>query len=166
MKEEYANEIINNWHYDGIYSFYDMTADEEDLKVFTDRGYWKDTIFAVLNENNELVGWSSFYLENEIVWLSLGLKPGLTGIGLGEEFVSECVNFAKSHYKPNKQIVKFDVALFNQSAIKDLGAGFGPFNQRAIKVYERVGFSEFGRVIKHTRKGRVEFIQMKRDLAS
>jgi ribosomal-protein-alanine N-acetyltransferase len=151
MKEEYANEIINNWHYDGIYSFYDITTDEKDLKVFTDRAYWKDTIFAVLNENNELVAWSSFYIENEIVWLSLGLKPELTGIGLGEEFVFECVNFAQSHYKPDKKIVKFDVALFNQ---------------RAIKVYERVGFSEFDRVIKHTSKGKVEFIQMKRDLAS
>jgi len=39
MNDEYADEIVDNWHYDGIYSFYDMTADEEDLKIFTDRGY-------------------------------------------------------------------------------------------------------------------------------
>jgi len=49
MNDEYANEIIANWHYDGIYSFYDMTADEEDLKIFKDRGYWENTIFAVLD---------------------------------------------------------------------------------------------------------------------
>ena len=151
IKEEYADEIIDNWHYDGIYSFYDMAADEHDLIIFTDRAYWKDTTFAVLNEHDELVGWSSFYIENEDVWLSLGLKPELTGIGLGEEFVSECVKFARSHYKPIKQFIKFDVALFNQ---------------RAINVYKRVGFSEFGRVIKHTHIGKIEFMQMKRALAS
>ena len=82
MKEKYANEIINNWHYEDIYSFYDMAADEGDLKIFTDRSYWKNTIFAVLNENNDLIGWSSYYFEKEIAWLSLGLKPELTGNGL------------------------------------------------------------------------------------
>ena len=99
MREQFADEIIFHWHYDGIYSFYDMTADEEDLKIFTNREHWKDTIFTVLDENGELVGWSSFYPENEDLWISLGLKPELTGQGLGKEFVSGCVKFAKSHYK-------------------------------------------------------------------
>ncbi len=126
-----------------------MTADEGDLKIFTNRSYWKDTIFSVLNDNNELIGWSSFYLENGIVWLSLGLKPKLTGTGLGEEFVLDCIRFTKSHCKPKKQAIKLDVALFNR---------------RAIKVYERAGFIETSRIIKNTQIGKVEFLRMAKTL--
>lgn len=32
MSKEYAFEIAYKWKYDGLYSFYDMTADEDDLK--------------------------------------------------------------------------------------------------------------------------------------
>jgi ribosomal-protein-alanine N-acetyltransferase len=151
MEEEYANEIIHNWHYSDIYAFYDMTADKGDLKIFTDRSYWKDTIFSVLNENDELIGWSSFYLENGIVWLSLGLKPELTGTGLGEEFILDCIRFAKSHYQLKKQAIKLDVALFNR---------------RAIKVYKRAGFIETNRIIKNTQIGKVEFLRMTKTLTS
>jgi len=106
MNDEYANEIVDNWHYDGIYSFYDMTADEGDLKIFTDRRYWENTIFAVLDEFDALIGWSSFYMEDEVLWLSLGLKPELTGLGSGKEFVSECIQFARSHYKLDKEPIR------------------------------------------------------------
>lgn len=34
MKNDYSHEISYNWRYSGIYSFYDMTADEEDLLVY------------------------------------------------------------------------------------------------------------------------------------
>ena len=149
MREQFADEIIFHWHYDGIYSFYDMTADEEDLKIFTNIEYWKDTIFAVLDENGELVGWSSFYIENEDVWISLGLKPQLTGRGLGKEFVSECVKFAKSHYKLDEQTIKLDVALFNQ---------------RAIKVYKKAGFCNSKKIIKNTHIGEVDFLRMEKTL--
>jgi ribosomal-protein-alanine N-acetyltransferase len=148
MNDEYANEIVADWHYDGIYSFYDMTADEEDLKVFLDRGYWENTTFAVLNECDGLIGWSSFYMEDEVLWLSLGLKPELTGLGLGEDFVSECVEFARSNYKLDKQPIKLDVALFNQ---------------RAIKVYERVGFRVSAKIKKNTNGGEFDFLQMTRE---
>lgn len=36
MNKEYAQEIAYNWKYDKSYSFYDMTADEEDLEEFID----------------------------------------------------------------------------------------------------------------------------------
>jgi len=148
MNDEYASEIVANWHYGGIYSFYDMTADEEDLKIFTDRGYWENTIFAVLDEGDDLIGWSSFFMEGEILWLSLGLKPELTGLGLGEEFVSECVEFAQSHYRLDKQPIRLEVALFNQ---------------RAIKVYERAGFRVSGQVMKNTNGGEYQFSQMTKE---
>jgi len=87
-------------------------------------------------------------MEDGVFWLSLGLKPELTGLGLGEEFVSECVEFAQSHYKLDKQPVWLDVALFNQ---------------RALKVYKKVGFRVFSKVRKHTNGGEFEFLRMTRE---
>jgi ribosomal-protein-alanine N-acetyltransferase len=145
MTEEYADEVVHNWHYEGIYSFYDMAADEEDLRIFTNRAYWENTTFAVLNPGDDLVGWATFYVEGGDMWLSLGLKPELTGVGLGEGFVSQCVAFARSHYGLDQRSIKLDVAVFNR---------------RAITVYERAGFAEIGRITKKTHIGEIEFLRM------
>jgi hypothetical protein len=69
----------------------------------------------------------------------------VTGQGLGQEFVSRCVEFVRSHYKLDEQAIKLDVA---------------DFNKRAIKVYERAGFAETGRITKKTHLGEVEFLRM------
>jgi len=151
MNEKYASDIVYNWHYDDIYSFYDMSADEDDLKIFMDIKNWQNIIRAVFNENDELVGWASFYTEDDEFWLSLGLRPDLTGQGLGEEFVSECVRYAISHYKLTKNTIKLAIALFNQ---------------RAIKVYQRAGFKEINKTIRNTPIGPVDFIEMEKHIAN
>lgn len=151
MNETYADDIVSNWHYDDVYSFYNMAADEDDLRIFMDTKNWENIIKAVLNENDELVGWASFYTENDEFWLSLGLRPDLTGQGLGEEFVSECVIYAISGYKLTKHRIKLAVALFNQ---------------RAIKVYQRAGFLETNKTIRDTHIGKVDFIEMEKDIAN
>jgi ribosomal-protein-alanine N-acetyltransferase len=150
MNQKYASDIVSNWNYDYIYSFYDMAADEDDLRIFMDTKNWHNIIRAVLNENDELVGWASFYTENDEVWLSLGLRPDLTGQGLGAEFVSECVRYATSHYSPINDTIKLAVALFNQ---------------RAIKVYQRAGFLETNRTVRNTHIGQVDFIEMEKHVA-
>lgn len=150
MNEGYANEIVSNWHYDDLYSFYDMAADKDDLKLFMDIDNWRDITKAVLNEDNELVGWASFYTENDEFWLSLGLRPDLTGRGLGEGFVLACVDYATSHYHLSKRIIKLAVAVFNQ---------------RAINVYQRVGFMETNKTTRDTHVGKVDFIEMEKHLA-
>ena len=149
MNKEYANDIVSNWHYSDVYSFYDMAADADDLRIFVDTKNWENIIRAVLNENDELIGWASFYTENDEFWLSLGLRPDLTGQGLGEEFVSECVRYAISGYKI-KHTIKLAVALFNQ---------------RAIRVYQRAGFMETSKTIRDTHIGKVDFIEMERHIA-
>ena len=146
MNEEYANDVAN-WHYDGVCSFYDLAADAHDLRTPMN---WRDTIKAVLNEDDELVGWAAFYTENDEFWLSSYLRPDLTGQGLGEEFVSECVNYAISHYELTKHTIKLAVALFNQ---------------RAIKVYQRAGFVETNRTIRDTHIGQVDFVEMEKRVA-
>ena len=150
MNQKYANDIVSNWHYSGVYSFYDMTADEDDLRIFMDAKNWESVIRAVLNEDDELVGWASFYAANDEFWLSLGLRPDLTDQGLGKEFVSECVRYAISRYGIGHTI-KLAVALFNQ---------------RAIKVYQRVGFVETNKTIRDTHIGRVDFIEMEKHITN
>ena len=149
MNEKHANDIAS-WHYDDIYSFYDMTADEDDLRIFMDTKDWQSIIRAVPNENDALVGWASFYTENDEFWLSLGLRPDLTGQGLGEEFVTQCIEYAASQYRLTKHTIKRAVALFSQ---------------RAIKVCQRAGFVETGKTIRDTPIGKVDFIEMERHIA-
>lgn len=150
MNQKYANDIVANWHYDDIYSFYDMAADDDDLRIFMDTKNWQNITRAVLNENHELVGWASFYTENSEFWLSLGLRPDLTGQGLGEEFVSACVGYAISHYELINGTIKLAVALFNQ---------------RAINVYQRAGFVETNKTVRDTHMGQVDFIEMEKHIA-
>ncbi|MFO7996608.1 MAG: GNAT family N-acetyltransferase [Dehalococcoidia bacterium] len=151
MNEKYANDIVSGWHYEGIYSFYDMAADEDDLRIFMDTKNWQSVTKAVLNENGELVAWASFYSENDEFWLSLGLRPDLTGQGLGEEFVWGCVRYAISGYKLPENTIRLAVAAFNQ---------------RAIKVYQNIGFTQTKKTIRDTAIGEVDFIEMEKHIAS
>ncbi|MBZ9637346.1 GNAT family N-acetyltransferase [Clostridium sp. FP1] len=146
MNKEYSHEISYNWKYSGIYSFYDMTADEEDLNDFLNKENWDGHYFAVLNKENELIGFYCFYFESEIMHLGFALKPELAGIGLGREFVISGMNFAvqKTNYR-NKYVLLAVAA----------------FNKRAIKLYENIGFQPIEKYIQKTNGGEFEFIKMK-----
>ena len=150
INERYDNDIASNRHYDDVYPFYDMAADEDDLRIFMNTTNWQNTIKAVLNENDELAGWITFYTENNQFRLSLGLRSDLTGRGLGKEFVSECVRYAISGYRI-EHTIKLAVALFNQ---------------RAIEVYQRAGFVETNRTIRDTHVDKVDFIEMEKHIAN
>lgn len=149
MNKEYSNEIAYNWNYSGNYSFYDMTADEEDLVDFVNENNWDGHYFAVLNEECELIGFYSFNCESEVMWLGFGLKPSLTGIGLGREFVISGVDFAvkKLNYKNNYVML-----------------GVASFNERAIILYENIGFQAVEEYVQKTNGGEFKFIKMKKFL--
>ena len=146
IDESYAN-IIANWHYEGIYAFYDMDQDLEDLEELQNPRSWVDKYFGVVNECNELIGFFCFEQENGGIIIGLGLRPDLTGKGLGKEFVEAGLKFAKNKYSPNQ--FSLSVALFNQ---------------RAIMIYEKVGFRSDG-IYKHkTNDGEYEFLRMVKDV--
>lgn len=147
MNKDYANEIAYNWKYDGVYSFYDMTEDEEDLEEFLNENSWTDQYFAVLNDSNELVGFYSFFFEDEIMWIGLGLKPELTGRKIGTEFAAAGINFGIKKFNYNQNYIALAVA---------------SFNKRAIKLYENIGFQFVERYMQKTNGGEFEFIKMKK----
>lgn len=149
MNEKYAREIAYDWKYSGIYSFYDMTSDEEDLGSFLNKDNWLNEYYAVFNEKDELVGFYSFTLEDGIMWIGFGLKPELTGKGLGKEFVAAGIDFGVKNFNYNEKYIMLAVALFNK---------------RGIKLYENIGFKQVEQYMHRANGGEYEFIKMKKYL--
>ena len=124
------------WVYGPPYEFYDRDKDT-DVKN-------PERFFVARDEEGALVGF--FYFEEQGEWLEygLGLRPDLTGRGLGLEFTEAGREFGRAHFRPDR--VKLNVAAFNV---------------RARIVYERAGFHVVGSHIRHfDRWGDVEFVEM------
>ncbi|MFB4166942.1 GNAT family N-acetyltransferase [Virgibacillus sp. JSM 102003] len=142
MTQEQAEDIAYNWHYDGIYSFYDMEADEEDLAEFLDSNKQNSTY--VVTKDSAVVGFFSFNrIGNNTIDIGLGMRPDLTGSGSGSEFIKAGMEFAKSNYSPDE--ITLSVATFNQ---------------RAIKVYRKIGFKDVETFMQDTNGSSFEFLKM------
>ena len=146
MTHEQARAILA-WTYDGPYSIYNYYKSTSHL---LDPARWGKTLFAVLDENSQLAGeltvgfltpsgeWTSQaaveagQIEGCTLWIGFGMRPALTGQGLGLAFVETCSAFA---------------AVFARKRYHYAGDYIGlnvyQFNQRAIKVYERAGFQKY-----------------------
>lgn len=143
MTQEQAVEIAHNWHYYGDYAFYNMEADEEDLAEFLDCKTRGNSMFAVMM-NDELIGFFSVSQSATHVYdMGLGMRPNLTGIGRGTEFLHAGMDFVQSRFTVEK--ITLSVATFNQ---------------RAIKVYRKVGFKDMDTFMQKTNGGTYEFLRM------
>ncbi|MGH4121595.1 MAG: GNAT family N-acetyltransferase [Clostridium sp.] len=165
-----AREMINNWKYEGEFSIYDF-ANEEEFLLKTEN--WGVERFAVLNEDEKLVGELTTEFFREVdkdseedgyvdiqtvkdnpdkvyeMWIGFGLRPDLTGKGIGKKFVSECVNFAVKQHNYKGDYVRLGVA---------------EFNKRAIKTYEKVGFQVFNTYIGDIAGEKFKILWMKKRL--
>lgn len=102
MTQEQAKEIAYTWHYDGVYSFYNMEADEEDLAEFLDPAVRKDSVYAV-SIDQDLVGFLSMNrVREDTIDIGLGLKPDLTGKGAGTAFMTAGLNFIQKEFGVRK----------------------------------------------------------------
>lgn len=143
MTQEQAEEIAFNWHYDAEYSFYDMEADKEDLVEFLDPNKRGDSNFVV-TKDNDIIGFFSFnQVDINTIDIGLGMRPNLTGNGSGLEFLKAGIEFAESKYTPQKIILSVST-----------------FNQRAIKVYRKIGFEEVDTFMQNTNGDSFEFLKM------
>ena len=126
---------LGTWRYEAPYEFYDVDQDP----VLNPERY-----YGAIGEDGTLAGFYYFEEKGDAVEIGLGLRPDLTGRGLGSEFFGLGLNFARGHFGAAKIIL-------NVAA----------FNERAIKVYERAGFRETGRHMRRfARWGEVEFVEM------
>jgi len=143
MTQKQAEEIAFNWHYDAEYSFYDMEADKGDLVEFLDPQKRGDSNFVV-TKANDIIGFFSFNkVAINTIDIGLGMRPNLIGNGNGLEFLKAGLEFAKSKYTPRK--ITLSVATFNQ---------------RAIKVYRKIGFEEVDTFTQDTNGDSFEFLKM------
>ncbi|MFB1050384.1 GNAT family N-acetyltransferase [Paraliobacillus sp. JSM ZJ581] len=143
LSQEQAEHIAFNWKYERAYSFYNMTADEEDLTEFLNPLQRGDKYFIV-TKGNEEVGFFCFENEGESIDIGLGLKPELTGRGIGLEFLKVGLDYAMSKYNPIE--ITLSVATFNE---------------RAIKVYKKAGFESTENFMQDTNGSCFEFLKMK-----
>src|SRR5688572_17673230 len=130
-------EAIATWRYEPPYSFYDADADADDLALLLDADTRRGRYFAAFGENAALVGFFEFKTDGDEVVIGLGLRPDLTGRGLGLAFVEAGLDFARERFEPTG--FRLSVAAFNE---------------RAIRVYERAGFVR-GRTYDHETAGSV-----------
>jgi ribosomal-protein-alanine N-acetyltransferase len=145
MDDADAREI-SGWRYEPPYDFYDATSDPADLAELLDSERRRGTYFSALDGDSRLVRFFHFEKTGEAVDVGLGLRPDLTGRGLGAEFVLAGLAFARERFSPRR---------FTLSV--------ATFNGRAIGVYERVGFRR-GEVFMHeTNGGKHEFLRMGRE---
>jgi ribosomal-protein-alanine N-acetyltransferase len=136
---------VSGWRYEPPYGFYDAAADPDDLAELLDPERRRGVYFSVLDAENGLVGFFQFEKADRTVDVGLGLRPGLTGMGLGEEFVLSGLAFARERYAPER---------FTLSV--------ATFNRRAIGVYERAGFRRGEVYLHETNGGEHEFLRMER----
>ena len=136
-------ESIATWHYEGEFAFYDAEADHEDLAELLDPALRGDSMFAVRDGASELIGFFAFQNADGVVDFGLGLRPDLTGRGLGTDFARTGLDFAQSRFSP-----------------KTIQLRVATFNKRAIKVYQRIGFTEVEYYMNRTNGGEFEFIRM------
>lgn len=121
MSEADAEEIIR-WKYPGEYGFYDMERDIEDMAELR-AAHVREARYHSVYSDDELVGFLELTNEGEAVEVGLGLRPDLTGQGVGGAFLEAGLNFAQERFQPLRFQLRVAV-----------------FNKRAIKVYERAGF--------------------------
>jgi [ribosomal protein S18]-alanine N-acetyltransferase len=152
MNEEIALQI-SRWRYNDQYCFYNM--DENYIENMITNEY-----YAVFDEREGIVGY--FCLGEEarvpsgyrqgvyvgsasVMDIGIGMRPDLTGKGLGYEFFSYCLQYVKKE-QPHIATFRLTVAAFNQ---------------RAVKVYKKIGF-----IKKHSfyNDNGIEFITMTKNV--
>jgi len=123
---------ISRWRYEEPYSIYD--GDPTSVDALLQPRFAYHSVYA---ESGDLTGYFCFgedaqvasgrrlglYEVEPALDVGLGMRPDLTGRGLGEEIVHAGLRFARETYSP--PAFRLTVAAFNE---------------RAIRVYERAGF--------------------------
>ena len=152
-------DAVAAWRYQPPYDFYDTAADPSSLLEVLDARRWGHIFFSVFastapsspssspeSGKEELAGFLELTARpGNVIEIGLGLRPDLTGQGLGLSFVEACLDFARRRSSP--RAFSLDVATFNE---------------RARTVYEKAGFVPGDTFLRHLNGRRWEFLRMSR----
>ena len=143
--DAYASEVAT-WHYEPPYDFYDLASDPADAAEMRDPAHASHFRAVLADGDDRLDAFWYFDWHDEVVEVGIGLRPDLTGRGLGESFLRAQLDYAAESWRPNT------FRLF-----------VAAWNGRAIRLYERLGFREVGRETRSFELvGQHEFVQMER----
>jgi [ribosomal protein S18]-alanine N-acetyltransferase len=126
MTTSYAADIVS-WRYQLPYDCYDMTGVDPEFLTSEEGG------FFALEDADELIGFRSFGADGQVPGGTYdsaaldtggGLRPELTGKGLGRLAISTGLAFGRERFAP---------AAFRVTVAS--------FNARALRVVEALGFS-------------------------
>ena len=143
MTQKEAEEIANLWTYDGIYAFYNVSADEEDYRAFIDAGKRGNSHFSCYSDKGLTAYYSVEITDGSTAEIGLGIKPQLCGMGLGVSYL----NAVMEHITSMNGVYNFTLSV-------------ALFNRRAIKAYKTAGFEEAGTFMQDTNGGSYEFLRM------
>lgn len=143
---------ITGWTYEEPYTLYNMDGGKELVRELLDGSY-----YYVKAGRHNLVGYFCFnasarvqggyriqaYDDGRYVDIGLGMRPDLTGKGLGGNFLGRGIEFSQRIF-PGKRL-RLTVAVSNL---------------RAVKVYERAGFRRNKIFTSETKAGNLVFMTM------
>ena len=138
LSEEQAKAIAE-WRYEFPYEWYDTAADPRRVELFANPAR-REGLRAVIDDEGELIGFFNFVREGDEVRVGLGIRPDLTGRGLGAQFIEAGLRYAIDAWSPKR--FRLWVAWWNE---------------RALRAYRRAGFRE---VAEH--EGKRRFVEMER----
>jgi [ribosomal protein S18]-alanine N-acetyltransferase len=127
MTAAYAAQIVT-WRYPPPYDCYDMTGASSAFIASAEGGFY------ALTDGDELIGFRSFGADGRVpggeyddsaLDTGGGLRPDLTGKGLGREAISTGLEFGRQEFAP----AAFRVAVAS-------------FNERALRVVRALGFRQ------------------------
>lgn len=130
MDEASARQIAA-WRYEPPYDIYNCDPDgvAEHIQVLLNPQYH---YYTVWDEAGELIAFRCFGEDAQVLGgdyraealdMGGGLRPDLTGQGLGASIIEAAFEFARQHFAP-----------------KAFRATVAAFNQRALRVCEKVGY--------------------------
>jgi [ribosomal protein S18]-alanine N-acetyltransferase len=123
---------VASWRYPAPSDAYDASQDPSLDQEMRDPSRWGATWFAADDaDTGTLAGFLELVASESDtdqgtrveVEVGLGLRPDLTGIGIGPSFVEAALGFARERWQPST----FALDVF-------------PWNERAIRCYEQTGF--------------------------
>lgn len=140
-----ARRIAEEWKYPPPYDFYDITADPDDYEEFVTPALWPD-FFLQVRRGGQLFGFLSGDVSEKggVVEIGLGMRPDLTGRGLGVMFMRSNLDWIQQA-RPGM----------------DIRLSIASFNRRGIKVYRRSGFRVVRNFVQTTNGGEYDFVEMR-----
>lgn len=133
--DEATARVLLAWHYESPYDFYNVPPEavDEVVNEVLDPDYAYHTVW----EGDTMIAFCCFGVDAQVpggdyhtvaLDIGFGMRPDLTGHGLGVEIVGAILDFARRRYHP-----------------RAFRATIAAFNQRSQRVCQKLGFHQVQR---------------------